>query len=211
MADIKVKVVLPQFNSAPPKWVGKVLSDIERVVYANERQLLREALAEFESSISAVVRDAILYRFEQRRGQALLVTSIEQGSIVIEAFVAALALGVLKITLGESFKEAWKGSDFDQALQGFFRSKLKDVPKAIVKRLAAKYATPNLPLPRTQRQILHHQPDSRAKSSKWMAESINEYEVADGDHIIKVVAIDIAISEFPMTYKELLSSIQINE
>ena len=104
--------------------IDKTLSAVAWTIERIEREELEAVLHHF-SDLPSVARDAMRYRFEQVEQSRLVnIEKARTGSVVLTAAAAGLAYWVVDKTLGETLKEAWKGSEPDRELQAFLRQRV---------------------------------------------------------------------------------------
>src|SRR5437868_1968218 len=133
-SDIAIIAKFTQAADFPAALISGVVNAIERVVFEVEREEL-EYLIEAIPGIPLVAADASRQRLYVRRGQSVLVESASGGSIVIACVVSALALWILKETLGETIKEAWRDSPTHHHLKDFLSRERTLKTEQIAQRL----------------------------------------------------------------------------
>jgi hypothetical protein len=114
---------------------------VEDEVFAVEYEELAAIFAEFPD-ISSVVRDACYERIRRYEGGALLLEDAAKGSLILGGAAAALAYWIVENTVGESFKEAWKGSDLHQKLRRLFLSRIDARGNELKRRLDERFFKP---------------------------------------------------------------------
>ncbi len=146
--DIIVRVKF-KGNIVPAELVQELLDNIEDAVYRSEEEDIRRLFNDSSNiQIPGVVKDACLFRFNNHRGNALIIESTEKGSLIIEAVVAGLSYWLIQNTIGETFKEAWKETELHEQIKRFFLSgrvkddnkKAKDIESNISSRMRRWYS-----------------------------------------------------------------------
>lgn len=115
-----------------------IVTTTEAVVYQAQVKEL-EHLAKSVSGIPPVALDAARQRIKQHRGEALSLVSAQSGSVVLWTLAAGLALYVLKQTLGETLKEAWRESPAHDSLKRALLTDLSEQRTAICQGLQRKF------------------------------------------------------------------------
>lgn len=136
--DIVIEVHLRGEASVDAKSVISALDTLEAALYASDRQDVERAASELR--LPPIVKDAALERLRRYRNRRLLLRDARRGSLVLEGVVAAVALFVLKGTLGEAFKEGVKESDVFEDLKRFFRDVLDEKAFFISEYLRRHYS-----------------------------------------------------------------------
>jgi len=92
---------------------------IENVLYASDRRDIEYASQSLQ--IHSIIADAAKERIRNLRHERLRITEVSTGSIILEGTIVAVALFVLKKTIGEPIGEAYKKSMPYKELSDFFR------------------------------------------------------------------------------------------
>lgn len=144
MNDFEIRIEFHGCDSFPESLVGQVAHIVEQSLYENEKQLLDELLTKFSTDIQEPQAVAARSKFEEQDGHALMIKSIDRGSLVVFGVATALAYFVIKETVGVSFKEAWTKTNMHKQLKDFFLTNVSEVPSKIANLVNSKKATPQL-------------------------------------------------------------------
>ncbi len=96
----------------------KILDALNKAVYDSESRELAEIQDRFPD-LPAVAFDAARYRLRSYRYDAILIRDLSPGSLIVAGAVAGVAIWVLKQTLGETLKEAWRDSQWHEKIKSF--------------------------------------------------------------------------------------------
>jgi len=110
---------------------------VEDEVFRSECDDLRAVGEEFPE-LPRVVVDAALQRLPTLKGRALAVTKAENGSIILSTCLVGLGVWLLRETLGETVKEAWKESDLNRRLKDFLLGRNETKVRKLKQRIDAK-------------------------------------------------------------------------
>jgi len=146
--DIEVKIQQKASKELPYSVFRKILDSVNTAVFNSEKNNLMLIQKEFPE-FPEVAFDAANYRLNKYRYSAILIKELRPGSFIIGGVAAALAIWLLKLTLGETVKEAWLESQGHQKLKEFLlkimdgkkRSLANDAVKLIQKNVSAKKLT----------------------------------------------------------------------
>ncbi|WP_017324064.1 hypothetical protein [Synechococcus sp. PCC 7336] len=112
--------------------VLKLLDILEAAVYDSDRSYVDRAARAFLTDIRPVVRDACLERLRHYRHQRLLLEEARLGSLALMSFIAGVSYFVIEKTIGESFAEGYRDSEFHRRLTEFFRRLIDEKTLKIV-------------------------------------------------------------------------------
>lgn len=138
------------------------ISPIEHALYLSDRRDVESAGSALE--LPSMVVDASIERLRKYRNARLAVDEVSSGSIVLSGVVAAVALFVLKATLGEAFKEAVRESEPFQALRKYFKSQIDEKARFIANQLAS------VGRKRKLRMQVEHRPRSKEEPNRITVE-----------------------------------------
>lgn len=125
--DIRINAAIQYPDTEIPAFILTiVLNHIEASIHETEIKDLLDITSNFLfekpiqiDEIPGLFVDALAYNHERRKGKCLLIKRMEGGSFIIEGVVAGLAIYILKETLGETLKEAWKESKLHEKIKDF--------------------------------------------------------------------------------------------
>lgn len=128
--DVGLRVIL-EGGPLEPKFLISALDEVESALYNSDRQ---DIIRFFESAkrnewfrsapyeMMDLVRDASLERIRAYRHRRVEFSRFRDGSLILEGTVVAVAIWVIKETIGKSFSQSWIGSEWDNRFRDFFGS-----------------------------------------------------------------------------------------
>lgn len=127
--SINLKIDYPQ-KEIPSIIITRAINNLEEAIYNSEyyETMLLTTQCVFEEPIEPhdipqLFRSAIDYGYDQSKGINLTISSINQGSVIIEGAIVGIALYILKNTLGETLKEAWKKTKAHEKIRDILLSR----------------------------------------------------------------------------------------
>jgi hypothetical protein len=128
--NIGVSLRFEKFDEIPAGLAMLAVQCINSAAYRRELRDLRAIRAEFRE-IPAVAFDAAEQRMRQSRKDAVLLRGLREGSVEIAVVGAGLAIWLLKVTLGETVKEAWLESGLHERVKMFLLRRREEKYHAI--------------------------------------------------------------------------------
>jgi len=117
----------------PSQILTRTIDNLERAIHESEWYELVVLASEtlFEDPVNPpemppLFINSLRWGHHTTKGQSLLIKERKSGSVVIEAAIAGIAIYILKTTLGETLKDAWKESKIHEKLKDILLLRKKE-------------------------------------------------------------------------------------
>ena len=130
--EIRIKICDPS-NRIDSKYIIDALNIVETALYRSDIEDIEMACSKL--GLSEIILDASKERLRRFRHHRLRIYNVNTGSIYIYGLVMATAYFILKNTVGESIKVAYKDSNMHKKLISIFRENISDKVHSIIKNL----------------------------------------------------------------------------
>ncbi len=137
---MKLELQFVGSEAVPARVLAKLIQDINKSLLEEEKECVATIRREF-SEIPQVAVDAALYRlreYERKGFSALEIESVEYGCIIISAVVIAVAHWILDKTIGETLKDAYRGTQLEKSLKRFLLIGQKERLKKALNKVSRK-------------------------------------------------------------------------
>ncbi len=135
--DIGIHVRFSGRQSFPSALISDVLDIIDDAIFQTQKRDLEYAKNNIE--LPELSLDAALHRIDNYHGVNFLLKGSNRGSLIITGIVAGLAFWVLKNTLGETLKEAWKDTDMHRRLKDLLLWRMKGKSKEVKEEIERNF------------------------------------------------------------------------
>lgn len=144
---IKIRIV--GSDSFPVELVNFITAEAEKAAYKLEKKLFDEIVDLIERNKltnDPNLLDAARFRFQEAKGQAIQIQSVEQGSLELTLVITAISCWVLSKTLGRSVEQAWDDSEMNKRVKRMIRRNVdfkginiaKEIKKTLTRRFEKK-------------------------------------------------------------------------
>ena len=132
--EIEVEIHFRESSIFPAAIVSTVIERVDHWIYQSDIEDFETFLKEAKV-IPQTALDATRYRIERYPKTALHFRSARSGSFVLVGVAATVSLWILQQTLGDTLKEAWRGSNLHKGLKEFLTSRRRERAERIADKI----------------------------------------------------------------------------
>lgn len=140
-SEITIRIHFEGGEAFPSSFVSQSLDVVEDEVFRLEYDELEEIFKELDG-VPQVVKDACYHRIQRYKGNSFLLSSTSTGSIIVAGAVVALAYWLVKNTIGETIKDAYKESELHEKLKALLLRRMFPRSKELAFRLNQRLFKP---------------------------------------------------------------------